>query len=129
MFIFLWCTLIMFQELAVWRLYESKHVATFMIDNKLVVYWLNQLLEYLVAVGWQCNGEAHKCNSTNLSTYTYLPTYLQRSVRFIMSLNSAALSHIASSNSSAQPVTDVLQGHDKTDTVEHSLSLKTLSLL
>ena len=26
---------------------ESKHVAIFIIDNKLVVFWLNQLLEYL----------------------------------------------------------------------------------
>ena len=27
--------------------YESKHVVTFIIDNKLVVFWLNLLLEYL----------------------------------------------------------------------------------
>jgi rhamnogalacturonyl hydrolase YesR len=46
-----------------------------------------------------------------------------------MSLNSAALSHIASSNSSAHPWTDVFKGQDKTDTVEHSLSVKTLLFL
>jgi len=58
-----------------------------------------------------------------------LPIYLQRSVRFIMSLGSAALSLIASSNSSAHPATDVFKGHDKTDTVEHSLFVKTPLLL
>jgi hypothetical protein len=51
-----------------------------------------------------------------------LLTYLQRSVRFIMSLSSAALSHIASSNSSAQPATDIFKGHVKTDTVEDSVA-------
>ena len=30
-----------------WWFHESKHVATFIIDNKLVVFWLNLLLEYL----------------------------------------------------------------------------------
>lgn len=44
-----------------------------------------------------------------------------------MSLRSVAASHIASSNSSAHPATDVFKGHDKTDTVEHSLSLKTVA--
>ena len=38
-------TLNMFQELAWWWLYEPKHVATFMIDNKLIVFWLNQRLD------------------------------------------------------------------------------------
>ena len=36
-----------------WWCYESKHVAT-LVDNKLVVFWLNLLLEYLSenASGW-----------------------------------------------------------------------------
>ena len=42
---FTWCTLNMVQWLA-WRcLCESKHVAT-LIDNKLVVFWLNLMFEY-----------------------------------------------------------------------------------
>ena len=45
---FTWWTLNMVQKLVWgWRLYESKHVATFIIDNKLVVFWLNLLWEYL----------------------------------------------------------------------------------
>ena len=44
---FTWCTFNMIKELARWWSYESKHVAIFIIDNKLVVFWLNQLLEYL----------------------------------------------------------------------------------
>jgi len=53
---FLQCTLSMVHELA-WRwLYESKHVATYTIDNKLVVFWLNQILEqYGVS---ECDREA-----------------------------------------------------------------------
>lgn len=34
-----WCTLNMFQSLAWWWPYESKHVATCLIENKLVVFW------------------------------------------------------------------------------------------
>jgi hypothetical protein len=60
---------------------------------------------------------------------TCLSNYLQRSVRFTVSLSSAAVSHIASSNSSVHPATDVFKGHDKTDTVEHSLSVKALLIL
>ena len=44
---FTWCTLHMVQQLAWWWLYESKHVATFIIE-KLVVFCLNLLLEYLI---------------------------------------------------------------------------------
>jgi len=29
-------------------MYESKHVETFMIDDKLVVFWLKQLSEYSI---------------------------------------------------------------------------------
>jgi len=41
------CTSNMVQKLAWWWILESKRVAT-LIDNKLVVFWLNLLLEYLV---------------------------------------------------------------------------------
>ena len=37
----------MVKELAWWWLYESKHVAIYKIYNKLFVFWLNQILEYL----------------------------------------------------------------------------------
>jgi hypothetical protein len=43
-----WCTLNMVHGLAWWWLYESKHVATFIIDNKLVVFWLLYILSNLV---------------------------------------------------------------------------------
>ena len=36
----------MVQYLAWWWLYESKHVDT-LIDNKLVAFWLNLLLEFI----------------------------------------------------------------------------------
>jgi hypothetical protein len=40
---FTWCTCNTVHDLAWWWLYESKHVAIFIIDKKLVVFWLNQL--------------------------------------------------------------------------------------
>jgi hypothetical protein len=47
MFTFTWCTLNMVQWLAWCWLYGSKHVATFIIDNKLVVFWLEFILSNL----------------------------------------------------------------------------------
>jgi len=44
MYIASWYTLNMVQQLAWWWLFEAKYVAT-LIDNKLVVFWLNLLLE------------------------------------------------------------------------------------
>jgi hypothetical protein len=44
---FTWYAFNMVHELAWWWLHELKHVAIFIIDSKLVVFWLNQLLEYL----------------------------------------------------------------------------------
>ena len=44
---FTWCALNMVQWLGWWWLYESKHVATFIID-KLILFWLNLFLnDYL----------------------------------------------------------------------------------
>jgi hypothetical protein len=43
MCIFPWCTLNMVQWLAWWWLCESKNVATFIIDNKLVAFWLKYI--------------------------------------------------------------------------------------
>jgi len=55
----------MVQKLAWWWLYGLKHVATFMIDNKLVVFWLNELLEYLV--------KTHRGGSNLTKKATVLP--------------------------------------------------------
>ena len=44
---FTWCTLNMVQYLAWWWLYELILVATFIIENKLVVFWLNLLSGYV----------------------------------------------------------------------------------
>jgi len=41
----------MIQELAWWWIYESKHVATFMIDNKLDMFWMNRISEFFLDFG------------------------------------------------------------------------------
>ena len=110
---------------------EDKFQNTFWHDGKTVNFF------DVVTNGWHARYAYWQLDDSvterpvSAITPTYLPNYLQRSVRFIVSLSSAAVSHIASSNSSAHPAADVFKGHDKTDTVEHSLSLslKTLLLL
>ena len=61
---FSWWTLNMVQWLAWWWPCVSKHVATFIIDNKLVVFWLKFILSNLVHLPCRC--KMHICSNLNV---------------------------------------------------------------
>ena len=73
------CTLNMVQWLDWWWLYESKHVATLIFDNKLVVFWLNLILnkrELTITIHWSnhllptdISRKTRECNI--LGTYNF----------------------------------------------------------